>query len=70
ILLLSGHESHIIVDFMWLCKQNHIDILYLPAHLSYVLQPLDLGTFSPLKSHYRKEITDLTYLNNVATVKK
>jgi hypothetical protein len=44
-------------------KKNCADILYLPAHSSHVLQPLDLGTFSPLKSRYRKEIADLAYLH-------
>jgi hypothetical protein len=70
LLLLDGHGSHATVEFMWICKQNQVDILYLPAHSSHVLQPLDLGTFSPLKSPYRKEIADLAHLDDAAPVKK
>ncbi|KAG0636260.1 hypothetical protein HOY80DRAFT_1055092 [Tuber brumale] len=32
--------------------------------------PWNLGTFSPLKSRYRKEIADLAYLDDAASVKK
>ena len=70
ILLLDGHGSHATIEFMCTCKQNKVDILYLPAHSSHVLQPLHLGTFSPLKSRYRKEIADLAYLDDAAPVKK
>jgi hypothetical protein len=51
-------------------KKNCVDILYLPAHSSHVLQPSDLGSFSPLKSRYRREIAGLTYFDDAATVKK
>ena len=52
LLILDGHGSHAHVEFMWECKQNDVELLFLPAHSSHVLQPLDLGTFSPLKSRY------------------
>jgi hypothetical protein len=51
-------------------KKNCVDILYLPAHSCHILQPLDLGTFSPLKPRYRKKISDLAYLDDAAPVKK
>ena len=44
--------------------------MFLPAHSSHVLQPLDLGTFSPLKAHYRAEIAALSFLDDAAPVKK
>jgi hypothetical protein len=44
--------------------------LYLPTHSNHVLQPLDVGTFSPLKSRYRKEIPDLACVDDAAPVKK
>jgi hypothetical protein len=69
-MILDGHGSHATVEFMWECKKNCVDILYLPAHSSHVLQPLNLGTFSPLKSRYRKEIADFAYLDDAAPVKK
>jgi hypothetical protein len=68
-LILDGHGNRASVEFMWECN-NYVDIIYLPAHSSHVLQPFDLGTFSPLKSCYRKEIADLAYLDDAALVKK
>jgi hypothetical protein len=50
--------------------QKTVDNLYLPAHSCHTLQSLDLGTFSPLKSRYRKEIADLAYLDDAAPMKK
>lgn len=69
-LLLDGHGSHATIEFMCICKQNQVDILYLPAHSSHVLQPLDLATFFPLKSRYRSQIADLAHLDDAAPVKK
>jgi len=53
LLILDGHGSHIPIDFMWECRENKIHLLYLPAHSSHLLQPLDLAAFSVLKSRYR-----------------
>ena len=70
LLLLDGHGSHTPIDFMILCKVNKIHILYLPAHASHLLQPLDLAPFSVLKSRYRAEIKALSALDDAAPVKK
>lgn len=45
-------------------------MLYLPAHTSHVLQPLDVAIFGPLKSAYRKNLGNLLALNNSTAVKK
>ncbi|KAI0996678.1 hypothetical protein K3495_g11505 [Podosphaera aphanis] len=68
-LLLDGHGSHATVDFMWECKKNNVHLVFLPPHSSHVLQPLDLGVFSPLKHRYRSIISDLAYLD-AAPIKK
>ena len=54
LLILDGHGSHATEDFMWECFNHHIQLLYLPAHTSHILQPLDLAIFGPLKIAYRK----------------
>jgi hypothetical protein len=41
---------------------NNIYLLFLPAHCSHVLQPLDLGCFSCLKMVYRALIGEYTAL--------
>jgi hypothetical protein len=69
-LILDGHGSHISIDFLWACKQNNIKLLFLPAHSSHILQPLDLSSFSVTKSKYRRQITALASLDDAAPVKK
>ena len=56
VLIVDGHGSHTTEDFMYECFRENIYLLFLPAHSSHVLQPLDLGIFSSLKNAYRKRI--------------
>ena len=70
LLIMDGHGSHTATEFLWICKQNKIHLLFLPAHSSHVLQPLDLGVFAPLKSRYRTEIAKLASLDDASLVKK
>ncbi|KEQ90523.1 hypothetical protein AUEXF2481DRAFT_55663, partial [Aureobasidium subglaciale EXF-2481] len=70
LLILDGHGSHTTIEFLWFCKQHKIFLLFLPAHSSHVLQPLDLGVFSPLKSRYRQQIADLAALDDASPIKK
>lgn len=44
---------------MEFCLDNKIIRFCLPAHTSHVLQPLDVGVFSALKSYYRQEVSKL-----------
>ncbi len=60
LLILDGHDSHTSTEFIWECFSNNIQMLFLPAHTSHVLQPLDLSVFSPLKHTYRKLLNQLT----------
>ncbi|KAK8007228.1 hypothetical protein PG989_001218 [Apiospora arundinis] len=70
LLILDGHGSHTTDDFMSLCYQNNIYLLFLPPHSSHVLQPLDVGVFAPMKAYYRKEIGFLTLLTDSAPIGK
>ncbi|KJZ69712.1 hypothetical protein HIM_10906 [Hirsutella minnesotensis 3608] len=70
LLVLDGHGSHETVDFMYLCYQHKIHLLYLPPHTSHVLQPLDLSVFSPLKHYYRKQVGFLSLLTDSSPVGK
>lgn len=54
LLVVDGHGSHESDEFMYECFRNNIQMLFLPAHASHVLQPLDLSIFSPLKTAYRR----------------
>jgi hypothetical protein len=59
LLVLDGHESHHSVEFEEYCKEHHIITLCMPAHSSHILQPLDVGCFSPLKRAYGQQIEDM-----------
>jgi hypothetical protein len=70
LLLLDAHSSHVDIEFLWLCKQNKIELLFLPAHSTHLLQPLDLSVFSVTKTKYRNQIRDLASLDDAAPIKK
>ena len=59
LLILDGHESHHSDDFEEYCKENNIITLCMPPHSSHILQPLDVGCFSPLKKAYGRYIEDM-----------
>ena len=67
LLILDGHESHQSLEFQELCKENNIYTLCMPPHSSHLLQPLDVGCFSPLKRAYSYEVESLIrhHINHV-----
>ena len=70
LLIMDGHGSHVSLDFLWTCKQNKVELHFLPAHSSHVLQPLDLTGFAVIKSNYRGQITKFSTLDDAAPIKK
>jgi len=56
---VQHHESHHSLEFQELCKEKNIYTLCMPPHSSHLLQPLDVGCFSPLKRAYSREIEAL-----------
>lgn len=59
LLIIDGHESHHSLDFQHLCAKENIITLYMPPRSSHLLQPLDVGCFSPLKRAYGSKISEL-----------
>ena len=59
LLIVDGHGSHTSDEFMTICCLNNIYLLFLPAHTSHVLQPLDLGWFSSLRTAYQGLMTSI-----------
>ncbi|EDN10036.1 hypothetical protein HCAG_05839 [Histoplasma mississippiense (nom. inval.)] len=43
-------------EFDQFCSENQIIALYMPPHSSHLLQPLDVGCFSPLKTAYGRQV--------------
>ena len=56
LLILNSYKSYKLLYFQDLCKENKIITLYMPLHLSHILQLLDVGCFAPLKRAYSKKI--------------
>ena len=48
-LIVDGHASYVSTEFIRFALEHKIVCLYLPAHSTYLLQPLDVGVFGPLK---------------------
>ena len=57
LLVCDGHDSHISADFVAYCIHHRIDLILLPPHSSHLLQPLDVGVFSPLKRAVSTQIS-------------
>ncbi|KAF1922812.1 CENP-B protein, partial [Didymella exigua CBS 183.55] len=71
LLVLDGHKSHHSLEFQELCKENNIYTLCMPPHSSHLLQPLDIGCFSPLKRAYSCEVESLIrhHINHITKLK-
>ena len=49
LLLFDGHLTHFSIDVIKKAMDNDIILMKLPPHVTDVMQPLDVGMFSPLK---------------------
>lgn len=59
LLILDGHGSHYTREFIQYCEEHNIIPFGLPPHLIYILQPLDVVVFQPLKHYYTKAVETL-----------
>jgi hypothetical protein len=57
LLVLDGHGSHDNAEFDYYCQQHSIIPLYMPAHSSHLLQPLNISCFAALKGLYGRLVT-------------
>ena len=60
LLIFDGHASHVSTKFIKFTQANKIICFCLPPHLTYLLQPLDVGVFGPLKQNYKKLLSEKT----------
>lgn len=51
-------DNHISIRVLEECKKNDIRFILLPPNSTHLCQPLDLTYFSPLKSAWRKVLSD------------
>jgi len=55
---MDGHVSHVKWEFFDYCLHRKIVPLCLPRHSTHMLQPLDIGPFSPLQGHYSNNLDE------------
>jgi hypothetical protein len=60
LLIVDGYESYNSHEFHKYCEEEKIIVLCMPPHSSHLLQPLNVGCFSPLKRVYGDEINSLS----------
>ena len=63
LLILNSYKSYYSLKFQELCKESNIYTLYILPYLSYLLQPLNVGCFSPIKRAYSCKIKALMRYN-------
>src|SRR5579859_2932468 len=69
LLILDGHGSHVTGTFIMHCMDHRIALMRLPPNTSHILQPLDVGSFGPLKAALSKHQGNLFRLQ-VARIHK
>jgi hypothetical protein len=60
LLIIDSYKSYNSHKFYKYCEEEKIIILYMPPYLSHLLQPLNVGCFSPLKQAYSDKINSLS----------
>ena len=55
LLLYDGHKSHISISLIQWAREHNIILFVLPPHCSHILQPMDVGCFSPFETLYQQE---------------
>ena len=58
LLILDGHASHVSTKVIKFCLASKIIPLCLLAHTTHLLQPLDVGIFSPLATYYNAGVRE------------
>ena len=62
LLILDSYRNYNTPEFDQYCRENNIVLFCIPVYSSYLLQPLDVGIFLPLKQAYRQGIDTNIYL--------
>lgn len=60
LLLVDGLEAHATFDICDWCWKHKIVVLQLPSHSTHLLQPLDVGCYSPYTHYYSQQINELS----------
>ena len=61
-LLIDDHASHITTQIIDYCISQKIILLCLPAHITHLLQSLDVEVFASLATAYKFHVQRVTRL--------
>ena len=71
LLLFDGHLTHFSIDVIKKAMDNDIILMKLPPHVTDVMQPLDVGMFSPLKKAWENLLNkNITILGEETSLNK
>ena len=62
-LILDGHVSHLSGKLIKAAQDNSVILLKLPAHVTDVLQPLDVTCFGPIKRRWQAVLNQIGSLH-------
>ena len=76
-LIVDGHHSRECPAALILMKENNINLLILPSHVTHFLQMFDVALASPLKTHFgsifrrklKENSNDPSFASNVAKIR-
>jgi len=69
LLILDGCEIHIHIALVEYCINARIVPYCLPAHSTHLLQPLEVGLYSPLQKYYGQQVDKLIRYGRIAVTK-
>jgi len=64
LLILDGHGSHVTLKAIEQAKDIGLNMITLPSHTSYALQPLDVSCLKPFKTRFKKVRDAMMYKSN------
>ena len=70
VLFVDGHHSHITLDLIQSARDKGVHLYCLPPNCTHILQPLDVGTFGPMKSEWKKILQEYRLQTKAAKVEK
>ena len=70
VLFVDGHHSHVTVALIQHAREMGVHIFCLPPNCTHLLQPLDVGTFAPVKAEWKRILQDYRLETKAANVEK
>nr|XP_047122312.1 MFS-type transporter clz9-like [Hydra vulgaris] len=58
LLIGDNFACHLSIDVIEICEANNIRMIFLPPNSTHLLQSHDLAVYGPMKSVWRKLITE------------